>query len=93
MKTLYLLRHAKSDWGDSSLKDFDRPLNDRGWKAAKAIGQEMRGRDMVPDLVFVSPAARTKETIYTAFGSALHDVTLDDIAGWFQDRAAYAMQL
>ena len=40
-----------------------------------------------------STAARTKETVYAAFGSALHDVTLDDIAGWFQDRAAYAMQL
>jgi transposase len=40
-----------------------------------------------------SSAARTKETVYAAFGSALHDVTLGDIAGWFQDRAAYAMQL
>jgi transposase len=40
-----------------------------------------------------SAAARTKETIDEAFGSALHDVTLGDIAGWFQDRAAYAMQL
>jgi transposase len=40
-----------------------------------------------------SAAARTKETIYAGFGSALHDVTLDNIAGWFQDRAAYAMQL
>src|SRR5438270_7019103 len=40
-----------------------------------------------------SAAARTKEAVYAAFGSALHDVTLGDIAGWFQDRAAYAMQL
>jgi transposase len=40
-----------------------------------------------------SAAARTKGAVYAAFGSALHDVTLDDIAGWFQDRAAYAMQL
>jgi transposase len=40
-----------------------------------------------------SAAARTKETVYAAFGSALHDVTIGDIAGWFQDRAAYAMQL
>src|SRR6478752_6878623 len=40
-----------------------------------------------------SAAARTKETAYAAFGSALHDVSLDDIAGWFQDRAAYAMRL
>src|SRR5262249_23958513 len=40
-----------------------------------------------------SAAARTKETVYAAFCSALHDVTLENIAGWFQDRAAYAMQL
>ncbi|WP_406700853.1 hypothetical protein V5E97_18865 [Singulisphaera sp. Ch08] len=40
-----------------------------------------------------SAAARTKETVYAVFGSALRDVTLDDIAGWFQHRAAYAMQL
>ena len=66
MRTLYVLRHAKSDWGDSSLKDFDRPLNGRGWKAAKAMGQEMRQRDLVPDLVLVSPAARTKETLARA---------------------------
>ncbi len=40
-----------------------------------------------------SAAARTTETLYAAFGSALHDVTLGNIAGWFHDRAAYAMQL
>ena len=40
-----------------------------------------------------SAAARTKETVYAAFGSALHDVTIENIAGWFKDRAAYAMQL
>ena len=40
-----------------------------------------------------SAAARTRETVYAAFGSALHDVTPDNIAGWFRDRAAYAMQL
>ena len=40
-----------------------------------------------------SAAARTTEAVYAAFGSALHDVTPEDIAGWFGDRAAYAMQL
>src|SRR4051812_37809500 len=40
-----------------------------------------------------SAAARTKEAVYAAFGSALHDVTPDNIAGWFQDHAAYALQL
>ena len=37
-------------------------------------------------------AARTKEAVYAAFASALHDVTPDNIAGWFRDRATYAMQ-
>ena len=63
MRTLYVLRHAKSDWGDSSLRDFDRPLNERGWKAAKAMGRAMREREFMPDLVLVSPAARTIETL------------------------------
>ena len=63
MRTLYVLRHAKSDWGDSSLRDFDRPLNGRGWRAAKAMGREMRERDLAPDLVLVSPAARTTQTL------------------------------
>jgi transposase len=40
-----------------------------------------------------SAAARTTETVYAAFASALDDVTAEDIAGWFRDRAAYAMQL
>lgn len=40
-----------------------------------------------------SAAGRTKEAVYEAFGSALHDVTQENITGWFRDRAAYAMQL
>ncbi len=63
MRTLYVLRHAKSDWGDTSLRDFDRPLNGRGWKAAKAMGREMRERGLTPDLVLLSPSARTTETL------------------------------
>lgn len=63
MKTLYVLRHAKSDWGDSSLKDFDRPLNGRGRKAAKAMGKEMHKRGIKPDLVLASPAVRAQQTL------------------------------
>jgi phosphohistidine phosphatase len=77
MKTLYVLRHAKSDWGDESLRDFDRPLNERGWKAAKAMGRAMRERELVPDLVLVSPAARTMETlarVEEGFGEALEAI-------------------
>lgn len=63
MKILYVLRHAKSDWGDSSLNDFDRPLNARGKKAAKAIGKELRKRKIKPDLVLASPAVRAQQTL------------------------------
>ena len=63
MRTLYVVRHAKSDWGEVSLRDFGRPLNGRGWKAAKTMGREMRERGLTPDLVLLSPSARTTETL------------------------------
>ncbi len=63
MKTLTLLRHAKSSWADSSRRDFDRPLNDRGRQAARAMGREMKALDLVFDRIVASPSARTVETI------------------------------
>jgi phosphohistidine phosphatase len=62
MKTLLLLRHAKSSWKDTSVKDFDRPLNQRGLKAAPAIGRLMRKRKLQPELVLSSPAERARQT-------------------------------
>lgn len=62
MKTLLLLRHAKSSWGDSSLADFDRPLAPRGVKAATRMGRELARRGWLPTLALVSPAARTEQT-------------------------------
>ena len=62
MKTLYLLRHAKSSWDDPSLKDFDRPLNKRGLKAAPLIGSYLRKQKLKPELIVSSPAARAKST-------------------------------
>src|SRR5712692_713700 len=63
MKTLLLLRHAKSDWDDASLRDFDRPLAPRGKRDAPRIGKALSKRGPVPDLVISSPAARAKATI------------------------------
>ena len=63
MKTLTLLRHAKSSWGDPSQRDFDRPLNARGEKAARAMGRELRRLGIVFDIVLASPAARVVGTI------------------------------
>jgi phosphohistidine phosphatase len=63
MKTLTLLRHAKSTWDDPVARDFDRPLNRRGRKAARAVGAEMRRLGLEFDAVIASPAVRVKETL------------------------------
>ena len=63
MKKLFLIRHAKSDWSDNTLKDFDRGLNARGLKDAPFMGKLLKGRNIIPDLIISSPALRTKLTI------------------------------
>lgn len=70
MKTLFLLRHAKSSWKDSGLQDFDRPLNGRGKKAAEIIGRFIRTKRVAPDLLVSSPAVRARETIETVVKAA-----------------------
>ncbi len=62
MKTLLVLRHAKSSWDDPNLSDFDRPLNNRGKKAAPFIGELMAKNDLNPELILSSPAKRAKQT-------------------------------
>ena len=62
MKTLYILRHAKSDWNDAALPDFERPLNERGRKAAPLMGATMKKRNYNPPTIISSPAVRAKQT-------------------------------
>jgi phosphohistidine phosphatase len=62
VKRLFILRHAKSSWNDASLSDFERPLNDRGRKAAPFMGELMAKRGWVPDVFFSSPAERAMQT-------------------------------
>jgi len=63
MKTLTLLRHAKSGWNDPVARDFDRPLNPRGRRAARTVGAEMRALGLGFDRVVASPARRVMETL------------------------------
>jgi len=63
MRTLYLLRHAKSDRGNPELSDIDRPLAPRGRRDAPAMAAYMHERDYRPDLILCSPSARTRETL------------------------------
>jgi len=62
MKTLYILRHAKSSWDDPEMSDFERPLNDRGKKTAPFIGELMAKNGLEPDIILSSPAMRAKAT-------------------------------
>lgn len=63
MKTLTLLRHAKSDWSDTVLRDFDRPLNPRGQRAARIMGQWAKREGLAFDAIVASPAIRVVETL------------------------------
>lgn len=57
------MRHAKSSWSEGSLKDFDRPLNNRGMKDASRMGKYLYELNIIPDQVLCSPALRAKQTI------------------------------
>lgn len=63
MKKLTLLRHAKSSWDDAVPRDFDRPLNDKGKRAAKAIGLFVKEHALEFDQIIASPAVRVIETL------------------------------
>lgn len=62
MKTLFLLRHAKSDYPPGT-RDFDRPLNPRGRAAALRMGEELRRLGLAADHILASPATRVMETL------------------------------
>ena len=63
MRQLLLLRHAKSSWDDPAMSDRDRPLNPRGLRSAAVMRQAMRDLGLAPDVVLVSTARRTLETL------------------------------
>jgi phosphohistidine phosphatase len=63
VKTLYLLRHAKSSWDDPGLDDQDRPLAPRGRRAAKKLADHLRRSSIAPELVLCSPSQRTRQTL------------------------------
>lgn len=63
MKTVLILRHAKSDWGGHSLADFERPLNKRGLEDAPRMGRFLATCGALPDKILASPAKRAKQTV------------------------------
>ncbi len=75
MKTLYILRHAKSDQSDGSIGDHERPLNGRGREAAPDMGAYLKSKGYAPQLILCSTARRTVETCGLV-QPALGDVTV-----------------
>lgn len=99
MKTLYLLRHAKSSWDDPALGDFDRPLSGRGRKSAPLVGRLMADRGWLPGLALVSPAVRARETwarvsaelpapVETRFEQAIYMAAPEDLLALLQENDA-----
>lgn len=62
MKTLLVMRHAKSDWSADYGADHDRPLNDRGVRSARVMGRVLAAEGQAPDLVVTSTAVRARST-------------------------------
>lgn len=93
MRTLFLMRHAKSDWDASYVGDHERPLSVRGRKAARRIGRYLKRIDQLPTLIVCSTSIRTRETlsiasiggewgeIETVFENELYLTTQDRIIG------------
>lgn len=86
MKTLYLIRHAKSDWSDSTLADFDRTLNKRGFRDAPFMASKLDELGFNPDFIVCSPAKRTKITaqliansVSTLYEPSIYEAALKDL--------------
>ena len=101
---LILMRHAKSDWGDESLSDHDRPLNRRGKRDAPRMADWLAEIDMVPDVILSSSSERTCETVAlmtdqwsseptTLFSQSLYLATPEAILSTILSDACDAMKL
>ena len=90
VKRLLILRHAKSSWGNASLPDWERPLSERGITDAPRVGELLRERSLIPDVIITSDAVRartTAEAVAHAAGytrklvvePSLYEATPDDV--------------
>ena len=73
MKTIYLLRHAKSSWDDPGVADFDRPISGRGKRSCGALARAIAELHVAPELILCSSAKRTQETLRRIASALPHD--------------------
>jgi phosphohistidine phosphatase len=84
MKTVLLMRHAKSSWKDSEMADYDRPLNKRGKRDAPRMGRLIRDEGLLPDVILSSGALRARMTAESVADQCEYTgeiVTLDELYG------------
>jgi phosphohistidine phosphatase len=93
VKTLLLMRHAKSSWDDANLRDFDRPLADRGKRDAPRMARALVTLDSAPDLIVSSPAVRAKETVEAIIAEGKLDAPLEFNDGIYDASSAALMQI
>lgn len=93
MKTLWLLRHAKSSWADESLPDHDRPLKPRGIRAARKMGAILAEQTPFPELVYCSTAVRARATWELAAAAISPQRTLPPVQYYAELYHASARQL
>lgn len=82
MKTVYVIRHAKSSWGDFKLPDFERPLTDRGKSDASAMAKRLLSKKIKIEVFLTSPAKRAKKTcslFYEAYGEKEDKLIIDSL--------------
>jgi phosphohistidine phosphatase len=79
LKTLFLIRHAKSSWDDIDISDFDRPLNKRGERDAPFISELLASKITSPQLIYSSPANRafsTAKIFAKSFNYSIHEIVI-----------------
>jgi phosphohistidine phosphatase len=90
MKTLLLLRHAKSSWKQQALNDHDRPLNKRGKREAPEVGRYLKENDLLPDLILCSTARRARDTAQAVVDESGYDGEMDQLPDlYLSDTACY----
>ncbi|MDQ1363574.1 MAG: phosphohistidine phosphatase [Pseudomonadota bacterium] len=88
MKTLILVRHAKSSWDNQTLDDFERPLNERGKRDAPRMAQFLKTSGMVPQHIISSPARRARKTAKILAEYLLNDASAIELVGDIYEAAS-----
>ncbi|MBI9044203.1 MAG: histidine phosphatase family protein [Anaerolineaceae bacterium] len=93
MKTLILMRHAKSSWKDSSLKDFDRPLKKRGVKNSTDMGKFLKKKKLLPEKILCSSAVRARQTVELLIDSSDYEGEVEYLESLYMAEPSSIMKL